>query len=266
MGVKHTTWSLCSLTQYPTIRPDGVADGCSCPAPNMVEFREFCEDAEELETRRMPSTPNRITTASAGTAIHAYTIFLLRRGCWLSRQRFYSHRGLPLYALEFYAAATTNHEGSMTEQVQDRQVASWLMGMPVCYSGDARTLTDDNIRHYRRRFDAIRRLENTYGIYRRFQFSGVPEPTDTDWHWWGKLNVDGCGVIVVMRGSEGEPRRAVNIPWVRDGKQYRVSGVFSGKQYGLFSGRQLKNTGLMVALPAYGQDLLELAPGGEAAR
>ncbi len=65
----------------------------------------------------------------------------LRRGCWLARQRFYSHRGLPLYPLEFYAAATMNHEGSLTAEVQDRQVASWLMGMPACYSGDARTLS-----------------------------------------------------------------------------------------------------------------------------
>ena len=73
--------------------------------------------------------------------------------------------------------------------------------------------------------------------------------------------MSGCGVVAVMRGSEGAPRRAVNIPWVRADKQYRVSGVFSGKEYGLFSGRRLQEPGLMVELPAYGQDLLEIAVG-----
>ena len=78
---------------------------------------------------------------------------LLRQGCWLARQRFYSHRGLPLYALEFYAATTANHKGSLTPLIQDRQIASWLMGMPVCFSGDARTLTEENIAHYRVRLE-----------------------------------------------------------------------------------------------------------------
>jgi hypothetical protein len=188
----------------------------------------------------------------------------LRRGCWLARQRFYSHRGLPLYPLEFYAAATTNYEGSLTEQVQDRQLASWLMGMPVCYSGDARTLTEQNIRHYRLRFETIRRLEEAYGIYRCFQFSGVPEPTDVDWHWWGKLNADGWGAVVVLRGSGGTPSRAVNIPWVHADKQYRVTGVFSGKRYGIFDGRRLMDSGLTMELPAYGQDILEVSAEGEA--
>lgn len=182
----------------------------------------------------------------------------LRRGCWLARQRFYSHRGLPLYPLEFYAAATVNHQGSLTPEVQDRQVASWFMGMPVCYSGDARTLTPENIAHYRKRLDEIVRLEKQYGIYKRFQFSGVPEPTDTDWHWWGKLNDSGQGVVVVIRGSAGAPRRAVNLPWVQRAKTYRVKGLFSGKAYGLFLGSRLQDAGVPVDLNAYGQDLLEL--------
>jgi hypothetical protein len=186
----------------------------------------------------------------------------LRRGCWLARQRFYSHRGLPLYPLEFYAAATTNHEGSLTQEVQDRQVASWLMGMPVCYSGDLRTLNEDNIKHYHRRFEEIRRLESAYGIYKHFQFSGVPEPTDVDWHWWGKLNDDGYGAVVVIRGCEGLALQQVNIPWVRQDKQYRLTGLFSGKRYGRFSGHRLQKSGLNIELPVNGQEILELAPAG----
>jgi hypothetical protein len=191
----------------------------------------------------------------------------LRRGCWLARQRFYSHRGLPLYPLEFYAAATVNHEGSLTAEVQDRQVASWLMGMPVCYSGDARTLTPENIAHYRRRLDEVGRLEKQYGIYKHFQFSGVPEPTDTDWHWWGKLNKAGEGAVVVVRGSTGAARRAVNVPWVDRARSYRVQGLFSGKSYGVLRGRQLQDAGVTIELPPFGQELLELsAQGRDAAR
>jgi len=184
----------------------------------------------------------------------------LRRGCWLARQRFYSHRGLPLYPLEFYAATTASHLGSMTPAIQDRQVASWLMGMPVCFSGDARTLSEANIAQYRKRFDAVKRLQDTYGIYKHFQFSGVPEPTDVDWHWWGKLNAKGHGAVVVLRGSGGAPRRMVNIPWVSREASYRVSGLFSGKAYGVLSGSALQDTGVRIELPRYGQELLELAP------
>ncbi|HWQ52491.1 MAG TPA: hypothetical protein VN442_02325 [Bryobacteraceae bacterium] len=184
----------------------------------------------------------------------------LREGCWLARQRFYSHRGLPLYPLEFYAASTTNHLGSLSALVQDRQVASWLMGMPVCFSGDARTLTGENIAHYRKRLEAVRRLDKACGIYKRFQFSGVPEPTDVDWHWWGKLNARGHGAVVVLRGSAGSATRTINIPWVRRDAQYRVTGLFSGKSYGPFSGQVLQDGGLRIDLPVYGQELLEIAP------
>lgn len=184
----------------------------------------------------------------------------LREGCWLARQRFYSHRGLPLYPLEFYAASTTNHLGSLTGLVQDRQVASWLMGMPVCFSGDARTLTGENIAHYRKRLEAVRRLDKVYGIYKRFQFSGVPEPTDVDWHWWGKLNARGHGAVVVLRGSAGAASRSVNVPWVRRDAQYRVRGLFTGQSYGTLSGQALQDAGLRIDLPVYGQELLEIAP------
>jgi len=197
--------------------------------------------------------PGGVITAEAHAAA-------LRRGCWLARQRFYSHRGLPLYPLEFYAATTASYSGSLTPGIQDRQIASWLMGMPVCFSGDARTLSEENIAHYRKRLDAVRRLESAYGIYKRFQFSGAPEPTDVDWHWWGKLNAQGHGAVVVVRGSGGLARRAVNIPWVRREASYRVSGVFSGKSYGTITGKTLQDAGLQMELPVYGQELLELAP------
>jgi hypothetical protein len=184
----------------------------------------------------------------------------LRRGCWLARQRFYSHRALPLYALEFYAATSASHLGSLTSEIQDRQVASWLMGMPVCFSGDARTMTDANIAQYRKRFDAVKRLQSAYGIYRNFQFSGVPEPTDVDWHWWGKLNAKGHGAVVVVRGSGGAARRMVNIPWVAREASYRVAGLFSGKAYGVFRGQVLQDAGVAMELPVYGQELLDMAP------
>jgi hypothetical protein len=183
----------------------------------------------------------------------------MRQGCWLARQRFYSHRAMPLYALEFYAAATTNHKGSLTPAIQDRQVASWLMGAPVCFSGDLRTLSKENIAHYRHRLEAVRRLESAYGIYKQFQFSGAPEPTDIDWHWWGKLNGKGQGAVVVVRGSGGPARRTINVPWVRRGESYRVTGLFSAKAYGVLSGAVLQDGGLSLELPVYGQEILEFA-------
>ena len=179
-------------------------------------------------------------------------------GCFKARERFYAHRGLPLECLEFYGAATINYRGSLTPAIQDRQVCSWLMGAPLVFSGDLATLTDENLDRYRQRFEIVKRLQNTYGIYRHFQFSGVPAPTDTDWHWWGKLNKDGCGAVVVVRGSGGQEHRAVNIPWVQGDRKYRVTALLRNKPLGTFTGDQLQSGVLDLSLPTYGQEILEL--------
>lgn len=216
-------------------------------------------------TARFHIPPNQATGADLAVMASYRKVTMeahrqnLLRGCWLARQRFYSHRGLPLYPLEFYAAATTDYQGSLTPSVQDRQVASWLMGAPVCYSGDLRTLSAASVAHYRQRFEVIERLQKQYGIYKHFQFSGVPEPTDIDWHWWGKLNDAGEGAVVVVRGSAGAAGRSVNIPWVKADKRYRVSGVLSGTAYGAFSGKALQAAALTLTLPVYGQEILEIA-------
>lgn len=182
----------------------------------------------------------------------------LLAGCFHARERFYAHRGLPLECIEYYGAATVNWKGSLTPEVQDRQVASWLMGAPMLFAGDLASLTAENIRRYRDRFELVKRLERDYGIYRHFQFSGVPEPTDTDWHWWGKLNAQRSGAVVVIRGSEGADERAINIPWVEAGTHYAVTALFEGKSLGTFTGGQLQDGALTLSLPKYGQDILEI--------
>ncbi|MBE7557781.1 hypothetical protein HS125_02030 [bacterium] len=185
---------------------------------------------------------------------------LLLRGCWNARQRFYAHRGLPLYGIEYYGAATVNIGGSLSPEVQDRQICSWLMGQPLVFSGDLASLTEENIARYRNRFELLARLQKEYGIYRHFQFSGVPEPTDSDWHWWGKLNEAGYGAVVVVRGSGGEEARAVNVPWAREGTRYRVRACLADRELGGFTGKELQEGKLKLALPVYGQEILELAP------
>ena len=183
----------------------------------------------------------------------------LLRACFNARKRYYAHRGLPLRGLEYWAAATVNHRGSLSPRVQDRQVCSWLMGAPMVFSGDLSSLTEENIAHYRKRFRLLDRLQEEYGIYRHFQYSGVPDPTDKKWHWWGKLNDRGHGAVVVLRGSEGQGRRSINIPWVDPGKSYRVTACFKGQELGVFTGRQLRNGKVTLSLPRYGQDILEVA-------
>lgn len=182
----------------------------------------------------------------------------LLKGCMNARTRFYAHRGLPLECIEYYAAATVNWKGSLTPQVQDRQICSWLMGSPSVYAGDLASLTEENIARYRNRFDILKRLEATYGIYRHFQYSGVPAPTDTDWHWWGKLDARGCGAVVVLRGSGGSEKRAINIPWVDPDQTYTATTLFDNTQRGTFTGKQLQAGELMLALPVFGQEIVEL--------
>lgn len=182
----------------------------------------------------------------------------LIRGCFNARQRFYAHRGLPLYALEYYGAHAVNFRGSLTPGIQDRQICSWLMGAPVVFAGDLASLTEENIQRYRARFDLLRRLEQEHGIYRNFQFSGVPAPTDTDWHWWGKLNQDGSGAVIVIRGTKGAEKRAVNIPWVQADRDYEVASCLNEKPLGSFKGSELQNGKLQLELPPVGQEILEL--------
>ncbi|MDO9591912.1 MAG: hypothetical protein Q7I98_01820, partial [Erysipelotrichaceae bacterium] len=124
-------------------------------------------------------------------------------GCFNARKAFYAHRGLPLQSIEYYGATTLNFKGSLTPEVQKRQVCSWLMGIPSVFAGDLASLTDENIATYRECFELLEKLNYKYGIYENFQFSGVPAPTDTEWHWWGKLNDEGYGAVVVIRGKEG---------------------------------------------------------------
>jgi len=183
----------------------------------------------------------------------------LVKGCMNARTRFYAHRGLPLECAEYYGAATVNWKGSLTPQVQDRQVCSWLMGAPTVYAGDLASLTEENVARYRSRFDILKRLDSTYGIYRRFQYSGVPAPTDTDWHWWGKLDPRGCGAVVVLRGSGGKDQHAINIPWVDRTQTYKVTALFQAKELGTFPGKQLQDGILTLSLPFLGQEILELS-------
>ena len=104
------------------------------------------------------------------------------------------------------------------------------MGAPLNFSGDLATLSDENIAHYRRRFDLLKRLQQQYDIYRHFQFSGVPAPTDEDWHWWGKLNPAGYGAVVVLRGSGGAESRAINVPWVEAEAPLSCDGVLACRE------------------------------------
>ncbi len=187
----------------------------------------------------------------------------LLKGCLNARKRFYRHRGLPLESIEYYSAATVNCKGSLTGEIQDRQVCSWLMGAPAVYAGDLASLTEDNIKRYRNRFDIIKRLNEEYGIYRNFQYSGVPAPTDIGWHWWGKLNEQGEGAVVVVRGNGGEGQRAVNIPWVDAEKLYQVKALFDEKELGVFTGADLIKGRLNIVLPRYGQEILELKRNGD---
>ena len=129
--------------------------------------------------------------------------------------------------------------------------------MPSVFAGDLASLTEENIACYRRLFTLLQRLEKDYGIYRHFQFSGVPAPTDTDWHWWGKLNGQGCGAVVVLRGREGADERAVNIPWVLPGSTYQVNALLANQSLGRFTGKQLQDGALVLNLVPFGQEILE---------
>ncbi len=183
--------------------------------------------------------------------------WLLLAGCFNARRRFYAHRGLPLYCIEYYGAATVNKDGSLTPRVQDRQVCSWLMGIPSVYAGDLSSLTEENLTHYKKRFDMIVALQKRHGIFRYFQYSGVPGPTDTGWHWWGKLNPAGSGVVVVVRGILGTSSKRINVPWVPDGRRFKVTAMLDGKELGSYSSEALKGGKLRLSLSRLSQEILE---------
>jgi hypothetical protein len=182
----------------------------------------------------------------------------LLAGCLHARQQYFDHRGLPLHMLEYYGAATANVQNALTTEIQDRQICSFLMGAPVVYAGDLLSLTRENIQHYRKRFDVLKELQEKYNIYRFFQYSGVPQPTEEDWHWWGKLNQNTEGVVIVLRGTGGSDERNINIPWVMADKKYKVTRLFSNQELGIFTGKQLQMGSLMISLVPLGQEILEI--------
>jgi hypothetical protein len=81
-----------------------------------------------------------------------------------------------------------------------------------------------------------------------------------DWHWWGKLNEKGEGVVVVLRGSGGSDSRQIVIPWVVAGRRYQLKALFTAKDLGTFTGRELIKGELKLELPQYGQEIIELSP------
>lgn len=183
----------------------------------------------------------------------------LIQGAFRARELWYRHRGLPLDRIEVFGAVTTNFRGSLTPEIQDRQVCSWLTGAPLSFSGDLTSLTPENIGRYRFLFNILKDLEQKYGIYSCYQYSGVPAPADEDWHWWGKLNREGLGAVIVLRGSAGEQERKINIPWVNPEQRYYLKGLLSGKDLGRFSGKQLQKGDLKIILQPFGQEIIEIS-------
>ncbi len=183
----------------------------------------------------------------------------LIQGAFRARDLWYRHRGLPLDRIEVFGAVTTNFKGSLTPQIQDRQACSWLMGAPISFSGDLTSLTPENIERYHYLFGMVDSLEQKYRICSCFQYSGVPAPTDEGWHWWGKLNPEGNGAVIVLRGSGGAPEHEVNIPWVESRKRYHLKGLLSCTDLGYFSGKQLHDGKLKITLPPFGQEIIEIS-------
>lgn len=177
-------------------------------------------------------------------------------GALRARNLLYAHRGLPLDRIEVFGAVTTNFKGSLTSEIQDRQLCSWLLGAPLSFSGDLGSLTADNIERYHNRFAMLENFQQKYGIYGHFQYSGVPAPTDEGWHWWGKLNADGCGVVVILRGSAGTDWQKINIPWVKPNKKYQIRVALADKELGEYSGKQLQDGELKLELPCFGQEII----------
>ena len=82
--------------------------------------------------------------------------------------------------------------------------------------------------------------------------------TDETWHWWGKLNPQTEGAVVVLRGSGGSDQQAINIPWVDPQKTYTIKLCFKGVLIKPMSGKDLQAGKLKLTLPAYGQEIIEL--------
>jgi hypothetical protein len=183
----------------------------------------------------------------------------LRKGCINARNRFYAHRGLPLYICEYYGAATINIGGALTTEIQDRQICSWLMGQPSVFAGDLVSLTPENIEHYQKRFQLLKELQSKYDIFHHFQYSGVPEPTDWGWHWWGKLNPNSEGAVVILRGQFGAGSQAISIPWVITDNKYHIFARLIDKDLGILTGTELQQGKLILSLPRWGQEILEIA-------
>lgn len=182
----------------------------------------------------------------------------LIQGAFRARELLFAHRGLPLDRVEVFAAVSTNFNGSLTPEIQDRQICSWLLGAPISFSGDLTSLTDENIKRYQSRFAMSDRLQRKYNIYPHFQFSGVPAPTDKGWHWFGKLDSEGRGAVVVLRGSEGSDTQKINIPWVKADRKYNIHLSFENKNLGFFSGKELQKGDLSIDLKKFGQEIIEI--------
>jgi hypothetical protein len=66
------------------------------------------------------------------------------------------------------------------------------------------------------------------------------------------------GAVVVLRGKGGSKTRAINIPWVDSEKSYTVKYCLNSQPFQTMIGKDLQAGKLILTLPAYGQEIIEL--------
>lgn len=73
------------------------------------------------------------------------------------------------------------------------------------------------------------------------------------------MNENGEGALVVLRGATGNENQKINIPWVNAEASYHLKALFSGKELGSYSGKQLQEGEILLALDRMGQEIVEVS-------
>ena len=84
----------------------------------------------------------------------------------------------------------------------------------------------------------------------RQDLKGYSEPKEGYWDGFQRINTETQegGIVGVFRHGSQESERRIFINYLASEKNYEISEAISGKKFGIYSGKKLAESGLIIKL------------------
>jgi len=139
---------------------------------------------------------------------------------------------------------------AMQDKGWETHIQSLAGALPIML-GDPRKLSKEDFKKYRKYADWLQKMENTYHFMSfRQDLKGYGEPKEGYWDGFQRINTETQegGIVGVFRHGSQESERRIFINYLASEKNYEISEAISGKKLGIYSGKKLAESGLIIKL------------------